>query len=61
MHEYFGCLCTLMLFLCKKWGNVGIVRKQDVDKTSGTTGKQQYFSIKGTVRSIAELEWRVSV
>jgi len=50
-----------MLFLCKKWGNVGIVRKQDVDKTSGTTEKQQYFSIKGTVRSIAELEWRVSV
>ncbi len=36
MHEYFGCLCTLMLFLRKKWGKVGIVRKQDVDKSSGT-------------------------
>ncbi len=38
---------------------MGIVRKQYVDKPSGTTNKQQYFFIKGTVRSVVELEWRI--
>ncbi len=30
-----------------------------MDKPSGTTNKQQYFFIKGTVRSVVELEWRI--
>lgn len=38
---------------------MGIVRKQYVDKPFGTTNKQQYFFIKGTVRSVVELEWRI--
>lgn len=30
-----------------------------MDKPFGTTNKQQYFFIKGTVRSVVELEWRI--